>query len=185
MKSLKPEIIDLTTPIACANLYQKNLEQAVEASKTALKMSAHQHAEIVAGIKTALKGITLPGMFILDLAAQAVAGYITVQVKLMDMALQQSSATIQAMVNFGQEGSIDTAAIQASLDRALEAQYTVLDFTAEQSHAVSASVKEQFAGTAAETVADSMQRSFDTALGMQRDILNIAVKPLKAAAVRA
>jgi hypothetical protein len=185
MKASKLEIIDLTTPIACANLYQKGLEQAVEAGKNALNLSAQQNAELIANVKNALKGVTLPGMFILDLAAQAFAGYITVQVKLMDMALQQSAATIQAMINFGQDGNIDTAAFQASVDRALEAQYTVLDFTAEQTHAVSASMKEQLAGTPAENLAETMQRSFDTALGMQKDILNIAVKPLKAAVVRA
>ena len=178
MKTIKPEIqiIDLT---ACANMYQNGLEQAVEATKSTLKTAVQQNAEIIAAIKNALKGTSLPGLFVLDLAAQAFQGYITVQVKLMDLALQQSNATIKAAVKAiqNQETEFDVTVIEASLDRSIAAQNTVLDFTAEQSKALSDSLKQQLNGTAAETLAESMQRSFDTALGMQKDILNIAVKP--------
>jgi len=186
VKTTMPEIkiIDLT---ACANLYQKGVEQAVETSKSSLKLAIQQNAEIIAAIKNALKGTSLPGLFVLDLAAQAFQGYITVQVKLMDLALQQSNATINAAVKAvqTQQTEIDVTVIEASLERSIAAQYTVLDFTAEQSKALSDSLKQQLNGTAAEGLAESMQRSFDTVLGMQKDALNLAVKPLKAAVARA
>lgn len=181
------EIIDLTVPVASATLYQKGLEHAIDVSKVSLNLAIQQNQEMLAAIKNALKGAALPGMFILDLAAQAFAGYVTVQVKLLDLALQQSNASIQVLKNFGQDGNVDMAELQASLDRSVAAGYTVLDFTAEQTKAVSLSVKQQpgIAGTPAEALADSVQHSFDTALGMQKEMLNIAVKPLKASVARA
>jgi hypothetical protein len=66
----------------------------------------------------------------------------------------------------------------------LTAQSTVTEYAAKQTKAGIEAIKAQpgVAGTAAETFANSVQNSYDTALGVQKEILNIAVKPLKAAA---
>jgi hypothetical protein len=76
------------------------------------------------------------------------------------------------------------SAFEATLDRSLAAQSKVTEYGAKQTKAALEAIKQQpgVAGTAAETFADSVQRSFDTALGVQKEILNIAVKPLRAAA---
>jgi hypothetical protein len=189
VKSTKPEIIDLTVcPVACAALYQKGIERAVEAGKISLDTAVQQNAEIVAAIKKALKGTSVPGMFILDLAAQAFEGIVSVQKQLMDLGLEQCSAALEALKNFDLSSSdvkADLAgAFEASLDRSLAAQNTVVEFAAKQTKAASEAIKQQpgIAGTAAETMADSVQRSFDTVLGVQKEMLSIAVKPLKAAA---
>jgi hypothetical protein len=189
---LQPETIDLTScPAACATLYQKGLERAADATKLSLNLALQQNADILGAIKNALKGSNLPGLFVLDLAAQAAEGCVAVQKQLIDLALEQSNAAIQALQNLGQnagdvQGDV-AAAVQASLDRSVAAQNTVVEFVAKQSKAVSESVKAQpgVAGTAVETLTDSMQRSFDTVLGVQKEMLDIAVKPLKAAVVRA
>jgi hypothetical protein len=186
------EVIDLTTcPAACAALYQKGLERAVDVTKLSLSLALQQNAEILASIKKALKGSNLPGLFLLDLAAQAAEGCVAVQKQLLELGLEQSNAAIQAVLNLGQnagdvQGDV-SAALKASLDRSVAAQNTVVDFVAKQSKAVSETVKAQpgVAGTAVETIADSMQRSFDTVLGVQKEILDIAVKPLKATVARA
>ena len=188
---LEAEVIDLTScPAACAALYEKGLERAVDAVKVALNLSLQQNADILAAIKKALKGTNLPGLFVLDLAGQAAEGCVAVQKQLLDLGLEQSSAAIKALQNLKLNADVQgdvAAAAQASLDRSLAAQNTVLEFVAKQSKAVSETVKAQpgVAGTAVETLAESMQRGFDTVLGVQKEMLDIAVKPLKASVVRA
>src|SRR6266516_4277930 len=188
-KSTKPEIIDLTAcPVACASLYQKGLVYAVEASEKYLDTTVEQNAEIIAAIKSALKGTEMPGMFILDLSAQALEGLVLVQKQLMGLGLEQIAAAIEALKNLdltsGDVKADIASAFEATLDRSLAAQSTVTEYAAKQTKSGIEAIKQQpgFAGTAAETFADSMQRSFDTALGVQKEILNIAVKPLRAAA---
>jgi hypothetical protein len=184
MKSTNPQVIDLTI---YPTLAHKGFERAVEAGKISLDLAVQQNAEILAAIKKALKGTSLPGLFVLDLAGQAVEGFAAVQKQLLALALEQSAAAVEALQNFdlnsGTAKEDITAAFQASLDRSLTAQNVVTEYAAKQTKAVSEAVKAQpgIAGTAAETIADSMQRSFDTVLGVQKEMLNIAVKPLKAA----
>ena len=188
---MEAEVIDLTScSAACADLCEKGLERAVDATKVVLNLSLQQNADILAAIKKALKGSNLPGLFVLDLAGQAAEGYVAVQKQLLDLALEQSSAALKALQNLNINADLQgdvVAAAQASLDRTLVAQNTVIEFVAKQSKVVSETVKAQpgVAGTAVETLADSMQKGFDTVLGVQKEMLDIAVKPLKAAAVRA
>ena len=188
-KSTKPEIIDLTAcPIACADLYQKGLKQGVEAAEMYLDMSVKQNAEIVAAIKKALKGTEVPGLFILDLATQALEGLVLVQKQLMGLGVEQIEAAIAALKNLdltsGDMKADIASAFEATLDRSMAAQSTVTEYAAKQTKSGLEAIKAQpgVAGTAAETFADSMQHSFDTALGVQKEMLNIAVKPLRAAA---
>ncbi len=187
-KSIKPETIDLTAcPVACAALYQKGLARAVETTETYLDMSVKQNAEIVAAIKKALKGTEVPGLFILDLSMQALEGLVLVQKQLMGLGMEQIAAAIEAVKNLDL-ASVDikadiASAFEATLDRSLTAQSTVTEYAAKQTKSAIEAIKAQpgVAGTAAETFTDSVQRSFDTALGVQKEILNIAVKPLRAA----
>jgi len=179
-KSTKPEIIDLTAcPVACASLCQKGLEHAVEVSEKYLDMTVQQKA---------LKGTEIPGMFILDLSAQALEGLVLVQKQLMGLGLEQIAAAIEALKNLdltsGDVKADIANAFEATLDRSLTAQSTMTEYGAKQTKAALEAIKAQpgVAGTAAETFAVSVQNSFDTALGVQKEILNIAVKPLRAAA---
>ena len=72
--------------------------------------------------------------------------------------------------------------IQQSVDRTVVAQKSVMDFAANQSKAVSETLKQQpgVAGTPVETVTDSVQRGVDTVLSTQKEILDVASKTLKA-----
>ena len=188
-KTTKPEMIDLTAcPAACAALYQKGLKQAVEATEKYLDMSVKQNAEIIEAIKKSLKGTEVPGLFILDLSAQALEGLVLVQKQLMGLGLEQISAALEALQNLdltSGDAKADIAdAFEATLDRSLAAQNTVAEYAAKQTKAGIEAIKQQpgVDAKAAETFANSVQSSFDTALGMQKEMLNIAVKPLFAAA---
>jgi hypothetical protein len=169
--------------------YTKGLERTIELSKSNLDQAVKQNAEILASIKKALKGSTLPGLFVLDLAGQTVEGFVAVQKTLLDLTLEQSNASIAALQSFGK----DTAkadfsnVLQASFDRAIAAQNTVVEFAVKQTKTNIEAVKAQpgVAGTAVETISDSVQKGFDTVVAAQNEITTQATKSLKAVAAKA
>jgi hypothetical protein len=79
-------------PAAYATLLNKGLERVVEMSKTSFDLAAEQNTEVLASCKKALKALSMPGLFLFDLAGQAFEGYVTLQKSLLDLAVEQSSA---------------------------------------------------------------------------------------------
>jgi hypothetical protein len=186
------ETIEATfCPVALATQYNKGLERVIDASKTSLDQAVQQNAEILASIKKALKGTSLPNLFVIDLAGQAFEGAVAVQKNLLNLALEQSVATAEAFQAYRQDATKAQSefgnVLQASLDRSIAAQNSVIEYAVKQTKTVTETVKQQpgVAGTAVETVTDSVQRGFDTVVAAQKEILNLAVKPLKAAAAKA
>ena len=84
-------------------LYTKGLERTIELSKSGLDQAVKQNAEILAAIKKALKGTSLPGLFVLDLAGEAIEGFVAVQKSLLDLALEQNNASIEAVQAYGKD----------------------------------------------------------------------------------
>jgi hypothetical protein len=176
-------------PTEFAAQYTKSLERTIELSKSTLDQAVKQNAEILASTKNALKGSSLPGLFVLDLAGEAVEGFVAVQKSLLDLALDQSNASIAAVQSFGK----DTAkadfsnVLQASFDRAIAAQNLVVEFAVKQTKTNIEAVKAQpgVAGTVVETAADSVQKGFDTVVAAQKEITTQATKSVKAAAAKA
>jgi hypothetical protein len=82
-----------------------------------------------------------------DLAGQAFEGYVALQQNLLDLALEQSTAVVDAATEYSQDLSKAKAGIpkliEQSVDRMVAAQNSVLDFAAEQNKAVSDAVKQQ------------------------------------------
>jgi hypothetical protein len=188
---LEETIENTFNPTAIAAQYTKGLERTIELSKSNLDQAVQQNAEILASIKKALKGSSLPGLFVLDLAGQAVEGFVAVQKTLLDLALEQSNASIEAFQAYGQDATKAKAefgnVLQASFDRATAAQNTVVEYAVKQTKTNIETVKAQpgVAGTAVETIADSVQKSFDTVIAAQKEIATQATKSLKAAAAKA
>lgn len=196
VKSTKlEETIEATyCPVACATLVNKGFERVVEAGKISLNLAAQQNADLLAAIKKAIKGTPLASLPVFELAGPAFEGAIAIQKNLLDMALEQSNA---ALASFGaiKEAGLDANKLkaefsnlmQATADRSTAAQNSVVEYAVKQTKAVSEAVKAQpgVAGTAAETVADSVQRGFDTVVEAQKEILTLATKPMKAAAAKA
>jgi hypothetical protein len=188
-KKLAVSLEEVYNPAACAAAASKGAEQMIEVSKVTLKLAAKQNAEIVANIKKALKGTPLAELPMLDLAAQAVDGYIAVQTGLLDLTLEQINALINATQAAGTD--IDKAkaelnsVMQGSMDRATVAQNSVIDYAVEQTKAGIDAVKAQpgVAGTDAEELVDGIQRGFDTVVAAQKDLMSLAAEPLKAVAI--
>jgi hypothetical protein len=189
--NLEETIESVFCPVTYATQYTKGLERAIELTKTNLDQAVQQNAEILASNKKALKGSSLPNLFVLDLAGPAFEGFVAVQKNLLALTLEQSNAAIAAFQAFGKDATKAKAefgnVLQASLDRSVAAQNSVVEYAANQSKAVTEAVKQQpgVAGTAVETVADSVQKGFDTVIAAQKEITTQATKSLKAAAAKA
>jgi hypothetical protein len=170
-------------PTAFTDQYTKGLERTIELSKSNLDQAVKQNAEILASIKKSLNGFSLPGLFVLDLAGQAVEGFVAVQKTLLDLALEQNNASIEAFQSKAELGNV----LQASLDRATTAQNVVVEYAVKQTKTNIEAVKAQpgVAGTAVETIADSVQKGFDAVVAAQKEITTQATKSVKAAAAKA
>jgi len=177
----------ICNPVAYATLCHKGFERAVEAGKIGLNLAAQQNNDGIAAIKKALKGsqLNLSG---LDLFSQAVEGYIAIQKSLLDMALDQSASILESI----EECTLDKSKaktelaniMQQTVDRSLNARNTVVEFASKQAKVLHENLMAQpgIAGSPVEAVSDSVQRGFDTVISAQKEILNIAAKPLKAVA---
>jgi hypothetical protein len=180
----------ICNPMTYLALYHKGLERMVDAGKITLNMSAQQNDDVLAAIKKALKG-TQMDLSALDLAGQAYQGCIAIQKGMLDMALEQSASLIEAIESCMSDSSKAKSELanmmQLTVDRSLSAQNNVVEFAARQTKAVNENLKSQpyIVGTPAESVTDTIQRGFDTVISAQREIMNLAVKPVKAAVARA
>lgn len=176
----------ICNPVAYATLCHKGFERSVEAGKITLNLAAQQNNDIIAAMKKALKDTPL-NLSGLDLFSQALEGWIAIQKSLLDMALDQSISileSIEACTLDNSKAKTELANImQQTVERSINAQNTVVEFASRQTKAVNENLKTQpgIAGTPVEAMADSIQRGFDTAVSAQKEIIDIAAKPLKTA----
>ena len=189
-KSIAETIESTLNTCEATKLFNKGLERVVDASKTVLDLAAAQNADVLAAIKKAAKPAQVPE-FVFDLAGQAVAGQVSLQKNLLDMILAQSLSVTEASHELVQEPTKAQAGIskliQTSVDRAANAQDSVLEYAAAQTKAVTETLKSQpnVAGTPVETVADSIQRGVETAIATQKEIVANAAKASKSAVAKA
>ena len=189
-KSIAETIESTLNTCEATKLFNKGLERVVDASKTVMDLAAAQNADVLAAIKKAAKPAQVPE-FVFDLAGQAVAGQVSLQKNLLDMILAQSLSVTEASHELVQEPTKAQAGIskliQTSVDRAANAQDSVLEYAAAQTKAVTETLKSQpnVAGTPVETVADSIQRGVETAIATQKEIVANAAKASKSAVAKA
>ncbi len=130
-----------------ATLYTSGLKRAADASKTTLDMLAGQNSEFLSTWKQMFKGSALPGLSLFDLAGQAFESYVALQKNLLDLAVEQSTAVVEAVQEFKQNPEEASEGIstmvQKSLNRGIAAQRSVLDFATKQSKAVSDAVEQE------------------------------------------
>jgi hypothetical protein len=89
------ELPDNALPALFAALTHKGLERMVQAQKTALDLFAVQNAEMLDTVKRAFRlPPSMPGMFMFDLAGQAVERYVETQKSIMDIIVEQSATFV-------------------------------------------------------------------------------------------
>jgi hypothetical protein len=122
-------------PFASARLFSKGVERLIEASKTSLDLAVELNADLLASCKQALNASSIAGSFLFDLADTALEGYVTIQMRLLDLTLEQNTAQGEAAHAYshdaGEAKSGVAKAIEQSVDHTEAAQRTVLDLAKE------------------------------------------------------
>lgn len=189
-KNIVEKLEAIYSPVACATMVIQGTERVIEASKACLNLAASQNAEIVANTRKVLQGTPFAELPIFGLIGQAVEGYVAIQNELLDLSLEQITAVINAFQVTGT--SVEMAksefanVLQTSADRATAAQNTVMAYAAKQTKAGIEAVKAQpgITGTDAETVADNIQRGFDTVIATHKELVAMAGNQIKSVAAR-
>jgi hypothetical protein len=168
-------------PAAYAGEINKGFERIVEASQTSLDLVAQQNADILAALRTALRNVPMADLTPVEMAAAAFEGYVNIQKTLLDMAMEQSNAVVEAIEASGTD--VNKASeefsklFRTTLDRSTTAQNMVADYATKQAKSLSESKSQK-----ANPAADAVQRAMNDALAAQKQILNFAAKPLKTVA---
>lgn len=184
----KPEAAMGGFPTEVATLYAKAVERAAQAQRTVLDFSVQQGLEAVDLMKKSMPA--MPGMFVFDMAGQALEQFAETQKKVLELFVEQSTAVVeyskQRGDNFARVATGVGSLLQQSLERNVGAQKTVLNFAAEQSRLMSETLKKQAGAygvpATAMAAADSVQRGMDALIDTQKELLEIAAKPLRSVA---
>ncbi len=103
-------------PAAYVNLFSQGLERVVEVSKTSLDLVVEQNTQVLGSCRKALKGSSLPGLFLFDLASQAFEDCVTLQKRLLDLTVEQSSAVLGAAQGYrSNAGTAKSGTAEANL----------------------------------------------------------------------
>jgi hypothetical protein len=104
----KPSILEETikaayNPDAYATQLNKGLEQVVEGGKMSMKLAAQQNAFFLNAMTKALSGSLMPNPFGFNLGGQALEGYAAIQKNMLDVAMEQGTAVIEAIQESGKK----------------------------------------------------------------------------------
>jgi len=186
-----PPASEIAQFTAFATLFQKGVERLAEMQKTALDVVANQANDTIGAWKqTAAVTSSAPGAFLLDLAGQGIEKMAQTQKDMIDLVVQQNARVLDMAKerrDYTSKWTTDVAEmVSEAADRTAAAHKILLDFAAEQNKTVAAAVKKQ-AGTtpvaaATNAAIDTIQRNVDMAIQTQKELMDAAAKPLKAAA---
>jgi hypothetical protein len=130
-RSTKAEAKTIRAAAAYATSFNKGLEPAVEVSKTSLDLAKEGNTETLDYYKQALKELCMPGLFLFDLAGEAIGYAATIQRNLLDLAIEQCDAIIEATQQYSYDiGGAEASTaylIRRSADRTIAASESVLD----------------------------------------------------------
>ena len=166
-------------------LFNKGVERKAQVQKQLLDLAAQQNAEALATCKKLFQAApSVPGLFLFDLAAQAFDNYVAVQKSILSLVVEQSSAFAEYAAQARTEPPAKamsgfTDMMQQSVERGMAAQKSALDTAAQQNDAASETVKRELSGTPAAAVADSIRLGVNAIIETQKEVLEIAAKPLK------
>jgi hypothetical protein len=179
--------------VAFATLFHKGVERFAEMQKNTLDIVANQTTDAIGAWKQAFAvPPSAPGAFLFDLFDQGMEKLAQTQKGMIDLAVQQSAHAIEATKERRDSASKWTTGmadiVSEATERTVAAHKIMLDFAAEQNKVVAAAVKRQAGLAGAPPVAaavDTLQRNLDMAIQTQKELVEAAAKPLKAAAAHA
>lgn len=186
-KAPAPEAVPF---MAFATLFQKGVERIAELQKGRLDAIASQTTDAIAAWKHAFSvPPSTPGVFLLDLADQGIAKMAESQKAMIDLAVQQSAQAVDLSRERRDSASKWTAGVtdlmNEAVDTTVAAHKICLDFAAEQNRVFAATLKQQNGVTGSGAAAvETLQRNMEMAIQTQKDLMEAAAKPLKAAATK-
>jgi len=172
-----------------SGFYLKAVQRAAEVQKKSLELAAKQHAEALDLCRKALKAAPpLPGMFVLEMAGQAFDRLVKAETGIIDMFVEQNAKLVESSKERFSSASKTISdvskMVQQSIDGGIAVQKNSMEFIAAQSKAVADTFEKQFGleGTPAAAAAESFRKGVDALLETQKELIEAATKPLKAAA---
>jgi len=178
---------------AFTTLFQKGVERLAEIQKNTVDVFARQAADAAPACKTALSvesSVPLAAAF--DMIDQSAGKMAEAQKSMIDLAVQQSAYAVDMAKQRRDYAAKWTAAVAGifgeAVDRTVAMQNILLGFAAEQNKIVIGAVKRQagFSGsTPAAMAVDAIERNVEIALQTQKELIDSAAKPVKAAAAAA
>jgi hypothetical protein len=188
-KTTSPEI---PPALAFANLFHRGIVRYAEMQKTALDQLVQHNADLQTTWKQAYKETPAPASTVLDLAVEGIERFVEAQKSLVDLTVEQS-ALVMDVSKERAEGTAKTVAniseiVTQSTDKLVAAEKVVLDFAAKQNTMVIDRIKRQFGAadtSPAAVAADAIRRSMDVVVQTQKEMIDLATKPIKAAAAAA
>ena len=176
---------------AFANLFHKGLTKLAEVQKSVLDIFAQQSADAHNAWKQAYRQPSAtPALLFMEWAVRGVEKSVDAQKNLLDLSVQQSALVTNATKERADSASKFatnlTDMVQQSTDRMVAAEKVVVDFAAQQNAAVTDLFRRQFGfpeSTPTAMAADSIRRGVDFVLETQKELLDLASKPFKAATV--
>jgi hypothetical protein len=169
-------------PAAYVSLFGKGLERVVEVSKTSLDLLVVQNTEFLGSCRRALKGSSLPGFFLLDLAGRAFEDWVTLQKRLLDLTVEQSSAVLEAAQgnnrNAGTAKSGIAQANQQMADRRVTPRKSVPEAAPKLIKVANEVLKQQVAGAHTPAVKDSIEHNAGALIA--KEIVPLAAKQSEA-----
>jgi len=188
----KPEARETPPAVVFASLFHNGMVRFAEIQKSAIDQIVQHNAEFQAAWKQTYKAPSAPAAMFMDLAGQGIEKVAAVQKSLMDLTIEHS-ALLMDMSKDGAEGTAKRAngiadIVRQSTDKLIAAEKVVLNFAAEQNVLVTERIKKQFGlADAAPAVAavESVRRGMEVAIDAQKEMIDLAAKPIKAAAAAA
>lgn len=181
---------ELPFATAYAALLHRAFERYATIHKASMDAFTQQSLDVIGTLKNSVKGTpaVAPVLSAMEVTAQAFESAAGMHKSLIDMAVQQSAAIVEATRERGASmsrfaGDMTDLWRQAG-ERSVAAQKMFIDFAAQQNKVITETVKKQFefAGPPAAAAAESIQKGMDAVLDTQKELLDIAAKPMRTAA---
>lgn len=163
-------------------LYFRGVERLAEMQKSSIDLAAVHNAEAINPWKKFVQKIPgAPGLFMFDLASSAAERFVETQKSAIDLVVEQSHAFAEIVSErtTAAAKATESAAglVQQTVERTVASQKKALDQTAAHAKAAFESTRKQFGftGNTADIATDSFQRSVDTMVEAQKELLDIAI----------
>jgi hypothetical protein len=164
---------------SAAVLYRKGVERIADLQNRCIECAVQQNRETIELWKQASEKLPwVSGMSAYDDAAGTLERFAEAQKTAINLAVDQARAFVEMVKERTATASKSADSIsrfaQQSFERSVAAQKKVAEATVTETKSAFENARERFASPGAEAVTESIQRSVDTVINAQKDLLETA-----------